>query len=177
MDKGEIRRRVLKQLKGQKPDIKASMDDQLLDKLLAQTSYQEATCLATYLAFDFEFDTSSLIEAALAVGKRVVVPKTLPKGDMIFVPYDSKHLVKNSFGLWEPISSEVISKDQIDLIHVPAVAVNQAGYRIGFGGGYYDRYLVDFKGSTLMTVYPCQQVAFEPEVHDIRIGKVLSCEK
>lgn len=149
------------------------MDQALLQAFLALPAYKEASCLATYLAFDFEYDTQLVIQAALSAGKEILVPKIFPQGKMMFVPYQPDQLQKNHFGIWEPLSSEGVAKNKIDLIHVPALAVNAAGYRIGFGGGYYDRYLADFEGRTVSTVYPCQQLNFQPEAHDIRVGEVL----
>ena len=62
---------------------------------------------------------------------------------------------------------------QIDLIHVPGLVFTTEGYRIGYGGGYYDRYLEHFSGHTLSTTYPCQIQDFIPEKHDIPVQEVL----
>ena len=62
---------------------------------------------------------------------------------------------------------------QIDLIHVPGLVFRTKGYRIGYGGGYYDRYLEHFSGHTLSTVYPCQIQDFISENHDIPVQEVL----
>lgn len=70
----------------------------------------------------------------------------------------------------------MVEKTHIDLIHVPGVAFNKGGYRIGYGGGYYDRYLADFKGMTVSTIYPCQLADFQPDNYDIPIQEVLICE-
>ena len=56
------------------------------------------------------------------------------------------------------------------------VAFNKKGYRIGYGGGYYDRYLADFKGMTVSTIYPYQLVDFQPDDCDIPVQEVLICE-
>lgn len=93
---------------------------------------------------------------------------------MDFVVYDSQQLVKTSFGLLEPQGNlEVVEASQIDLIHVPGLAFTTKGYRIGYGGGYYDRYLEHFTGHTLSTVYHYQIQDFIPENHDIPVQEVL----
>ena len=93
---------------------------------------------------------------------------------MDFVVYDAQQLVKTSFGLLEPQGDlEVVDASQIDLIHVPGLVFTTKGYRIGYGGGYYDRYLEHFSGHTLSTIYPCQIQDFIPENHDIPVQEVL----
>ena len=59
------------------------------------------------------------------------------------------------------------------MIHVPLVAVNHNGFRIGYGGGYYDRFLSGFAGSTISTAYDCQVCDFTPDSFDIAVQTVL----
>ena len=63
-------------------------------------------------------------------------------------------------------------KDKIDLIHVPGVAFNDKGFRVGYGAGYYDRYLADFCGATVSTIYDFQRYSFEEESHDVAVREV-----
>ena len=136
-------------------------------------AYQQADVIATYLAFNFEYDTSLLIEQAQKDGKKILVPKTFSKGKMIFVAYDSEKLVETRFGLMEPINDEAVAKSEIDLIHVPGLVFNKSGFRIGYGGGYYDRYLKDFVGNTVSTIYDFQRLDFEEEGYDISVKEVI----
>ena len=99
-----------------------------------------------------------------------------PQGRMTFVDYNPNDLELTVFGIWEPRSERTVEKSHIDLIHVPGVAFNKKGYRIGYGGGYYDRYLADFKGMTVSTIYPYQLVDFQPDDCDIPVQEVLICE-
>lgn len=171
--KKSLRQDMLKRLKQMPLAEKARADQGLLQAVLAHPAYQEASCLATYLSFDFEYDTRKLIKEAQVAGKQVLVPKTLSGGQMIFLPYDEDNLVRTSFGLLEPRQIEPLPDLTIDLIHVPALVLNKAGYRIGFGGGYYDRYLANFSGQTLTTAYACQIQEFTPERHDMKVKEVL----
>lgn len=90
--------------------------------------------------------------------------------------YNESCLQKSSFGLMEPISEEAVDKTEIDLIHVPGVVFNSQGFRIGYGGGYYDHYLVDFAGESVSSIYSFQQSDFEPDYHDIAVKEVLTYE-
>ena len=172
--KSELRKQVLQEMKAIPRKQKQAIDQALTEGLLQHPFYQEAKIIAIYLSFPHEFQTQELIEQALRDGKKVLIPKTYPKGRMDFVVYDPQQLVKTSFGLLEPQGDlEVVDASQIDLIHVPGLAFTTEGCRIGYGGGYYDRYLEHFTGHTLSTVYPCQVQDFIPENHDIPVQEVL----
>ena len=176
--KAELRKKILQEMKALSQEQKQAMDQALTDQFLKHPFYQEAKLIASYLSFPHEFQTQELIEQALRDCKKVLIPKTYPKGRMDFVVYDPQQLVKTSFGLLEPQGDlEVVDVSQIDLIHVPGLAFTTEGYRIGYGGGYYDRYLKHFSGNTLSTVYPCQIRDFIPEDHDIPVQEVLVDER
>ena len=176
--KSELRKQVLQEMKALPREQKKAMHLALTDQFLKHPFYQEAKVIATYLSFPHEFQTQELIEQALKDGKKVLIPKTYSKGRMDFVVYHPQQLAKTSFGLLEPQGDlEVVDASQIDLIHVPGLAFTTKGYRIGYGGGYYDRYLKHFTGHTLSTVYPCQIRDFSPENHDIPVQEVLIDER
>ena len=172
--KAELRKKILQEMKSLSQEQKQAMDQVLTERFLQHPFYQEAKVIATYISFPHEFQTQELIERVLKDGKKVLIPKTYPKGRMEFVVYDLKQLVKTSFGLLEPQGNlEVVEPSQIDLIHVPGLAFTTEGYRIGYGGGYYDRYLEHFAGHTMSTIYPCQVQEFNSENHDIPVQEVL----
>ena len=176
--KAELRKQVLQEMKALPQEQKQFIDQALTERLLHHPFYQEAKVIASYLSFPHEFQTQELIDQALRDGKKVLIPKTYPKGRMDFVVYDPQQLVKTSFGLLEPQGDlEVVDASQIDLIHVPGLAFTTEGYRIGYGGGYYDRYLKHITGHTLSTIYPCQIQDFSPENHDIPVQEVLIDER
>ncbi|WP_247921147.1 5-formyltetrahydrofolate cyclo-ligase [Streptococcus oralis] len=175
--KAELRKKILQEMKTLSQEQKQAMDQALTERFLNHPVYQEAKVIATYLSFPHEFQTQGLIDQALKGGKKVLIPKTYPKGRMEFVVYHPQQLVKTSFGLLEPQGDlEVVEPYQIDLIHVPGLAFTTEGYRIGYGGGYYDRYLEHFAGHTMSTIYPCQVQEFNSENHDIPVQEVLIYE-
>ena len=175
--KSELRKQVLQEMKSIPQKQKIAMDQALTERFLNHPFYQEAKVIATYLSFSHEFQTQELIDQALKDGKKVLIPKTYPKGRMEFVVYDPQQLKKTSFGLLEPQGDlEVVDTSRIDLIHVPGLAFTTEGYRIGYGGGYYDRYLENFAGQTMSKIYPCQIQNFNSEDHDIPVQEVLIYE-
>ena len=177
MKKG-LRKQVLHELKALSKEEKQSMNDWLTEQFLQHTFYKEAKTIATYLSFPHEFQTVRLIEQAQKDGKNILIPKTYPHGKMDFVLYEPEKLERNSFGLLEPQGEfTILEPSQIDLIHVPGLAFNPSAYRIGYGGGYYDRYLEHFPGPTISTLYPCQIQNFQPEHYDIPVEEVLIYER
>lgn len=171
--KESIRETVLKKLDTQDRSIKAEKDQAMTEAILSTSSYQSAKTTATYLPMDHEFDSHFLIAQAQADGKTILVPKVTGPGQMVFLPYNPDNLIESYFGVLEPADGQVFEKDSIDLVHVPGVAFNEKGYRIGHGGGYYDRYLADYKGATISTIYDFQRADFVPESHDIPVKEVI----
>ncbi|MFD0705080.1 5-formyltetrahydrofolate cyclo-ligase [Alloscardovia venturai] len=115
-----------------------------------------------------------IISNALACKKHVVIPRTLPHSDMEFVKYNSAWLSLTHFGVLEPVNGQVFEPHTIDLMIVPALAVNQRGYRIGFGGGYYDRYLKKYTGHTVSLVYNFQHAEFDSDTFDVPIQHLIT---
>lgn len=172
-----LRNKTIAAMKGLPQSVKAEADSQLTQRFIQLSAFQEAQTLATYLSMGHEFSTASLIQAALQDGKRVCVPRTYPQGRMEFVEYDPEILEKTRFGLLEPTEQgKVVDKAEIDLIHVPGLVFQSKGYRIGYGGGYYDRYLADYTGKTVSTIYSIQEGEFQPDSFDIAVQEVLVYE-
>ena len=175
--KKTLRKETIAAMKELPESVKTQADEQLTQRLLELPAFQEAQTLATYLSMGHEFSTASLIQAALQSGKRVCVPRTYPQGRMEFVEYDPDILEKTRFGLLEPNETgKVVDQSESDLIHVPGGVFQSKGYRIGYGGGYYDRYLADFTGKTVSTTYSIQQGEFQPNAFDVAVQEVLVYE-
>ena len=176
--KKSLRKQVLQELKSLSKEEKQSINDWLTDQFFQHPFYKEAKTVATYLSFPHEFQTARLIEQAQKDRKTILIPKTYPHGKMDFVLYEPEKLERNSFGLLEPQGDfTILEPSQIDLIHVPGLAFNPSRYRVGYGGGYYDRYLEHFPGPTISTIYPCQIQNFLPERYDIPVEEVLIYER
>ena len=176
--KKALRKQTLQKLKSLSAEEKEVMDAWLTEQLLLHPFYKEAKTIATYLSFPHEFQTARLINQAQKDGKTILIPKTYPHGKMDFVLYEPEKLERNSFGLLEPQGDfTILEPSQIDLIHVPGLAFNPAGYRIGYGGGYYDRYLSNYSDNSISTLYPCQIQNFQPEHYDIPVAEVLIYER
>ncbi|MBF0777967.1 5-formyltetrahydrofolate cyclo-ligase [Streptococcus cuniculi] len=176
MEKSRIRKSMLARLKGLSVEEREAWSEWACQAICGLLAYQEAGTIATFLSMPHELDTSYLIAQAKQDGKQVVVPKTYGKGRMVFVPYDANDLELSSFGVWEPRSDEVVEPSEIDIIHVPGLAWNEAGYRIGYGGGFYDRYLLDYQGMTVSTICDFQRYEFSEEEFDQAVRELVCYE-
>lgn len=158
MDKSRLRVELIEKLTQLSSFEKSKMERELTGKLLAHSWWENASTVALTLAQPLEIETKPLIDAAWQSGKQVVVPRTEKGGKMDFVYYtpDTK-MERSSFGIVEPIRAlPAVPKEQIQVMIVPGLGFNLRGYRIGFGAGYYDRYLADYQGKTISLALPQQ---------------------
>ena len=133
------------------------LDDRITQKLLATSEYAEATTVLTYVSVSSEVSTRMFIECALRDGKTVAVPRCLPGHCLEFVAIVSlEQLVAAPFNLLEPAKelpalTEYQKNNSICI--VPALLVDTKGYRLGYGAGFYDRFLSTYPGKKICLAY------------------------
>ena len=133
------------------------LDDRITQKLLATSEYAEATAVLTYVSVSSEVSTRMFIECALRDGKTVAVPRCLPGHRLEFVAIVSlEQLVAAPFNLLEPAKElPAVTEDQKNnsICIVPALLVDTKGYRLGYGAGFYDRFLSTYPGKKICLAY------------------------
>ena len=133
------------------------LDDRITQKLLATSEYVEATTVLTYVSVSSEVSTRMFIESALRDGKTVAVPRCLPGHCLEFVAITSlDQLIAAPFGLLEPPKElSALTEEQMDasICIVPALLVDTKGYRLGYGAGFYDRFLSTYSGRKICLAY------------------------
>ena len=133
------------------------LDDRITQKLLAISEYVEATTVLTYVSVSSEVSTRMFIECALRDGKTVAVPRCLPGHCLEFVAIASlEQLVAAPFNLLEPAKElPAVTEDQKNnsICIVPALLVDTKGYRLGYGAGFYDRFLSTYPGKKICLAY------------------------
>ena len=133
------------------------LDDRITQKLLATSEYAEATTVLTYVSVSSEVSTRMFIECALRDGKTVAVPRCLPGHCLEFVAIASlEQLVAAPFNLLEPAKElPAVTEDQKNnsICIVPALLVDIKGYRLGYGAGFYDRFLSTYPGKKICLAY------------------------
>ena len=126
-----------------------------------------------------EVDTWIILKYLKAMGKIVVLPKSAQDtNDMShFVFQHKKQLKKNSWGIWEPAEGVEIKSEEIDLVFIPLVIFDKAGYRIGYGKGYYDKFLSQCREDCikvgLSLLNPIDKIEYV-EPHDLRMDYCVS---
>lgn len=127
---------------------KEALDAEIQTRLLISPEYRAADTVLLYMARPHEIATSMILYAALANHKRVALPVCFGQGEMIFRQITGlSDVVPGCFGILEPKADcEKILPDEHTLCVCPALSCDMRGYRLGFGGGYYDRYLASFRG-------------------------------
>lgn len=154
---------------------------QVAQQLFNTDEWIDASTIAVTVSKAPEVDTFQIIRKGWEQGKRIVVPKCEPKSRKLNFRTLKRfsELETVYYGLLEPIVSETesVSPDEIDLVIVPGLAFSRDGYRLGFGGGYYDRFLANYQGNTMSLTFKDQIVPEVPvESHDIPVRKIVSSE-
>jgi len=131
------------------PEEKSTLDRLVAENVRRLKEYRPAKTLLIYMSTPIEVDTVQIIKNAWADGKRVAVPRCIPDSrDMEFHYIDSLEcLAPGTFSVLEPNPSLPVVDDFTGcLMIVPGMQFDMKGYRIGYGKGYYDRYMVRFSG-------------------------------
>lgn len=177
MEKNKLRKKTLALLASLDKAEHDEKSSKLAELLFETEEWKRAHFVGVTLARYPEIGTEAIIRRAWQSGKTVAIPETIyPGHKMQFREYkNGDQLIKKKFDLFEPSEeAKLVPKNQLSLLIVPGVVFNSAGYRIGFGGGFYDRYLTDFLGDTISLAF-YEQVNEElvVEDHDIPVQKVL----
>ena len=103
-------------------------------------NFQNASVILTYMPMSSEIDLTPLL--ARCPTKRWAIPRIVSGGQMIFYDYDSSRLVRHAYGMLEPaMDCSIIPPEEIQLTLAPGLAIDGYGWRLGYGGGFYDRFL------------------------------------
>lgn len=160
------------------PTERRIIGERAIQHLLRTPGFDRAEALLTYVGSkDSELDTLPLIEAALALGKTVLVPITRARGVMVWSRLEDITVLRMTpLGLLEPQADAVrlVAPDG-GLCIVPGLGFRGDGHRVGFGGGYYDRFLSSFRGDTAALVPETLfGMSFPIEPHDQAVDAVVT---
>ena len=152
--KTELRKRLKAERAQLSAEQVALSSEQVSRHILACDAYRKAQCIMGYLAFGKELSVDAVLRAALAEGKKVVVPLVTSATEMVpVVLCNMEDFELDRYGIRsvrEP--AQQCAPQELDLVLVPGVAFDREGGRLGMGAGYYDRFLPQTQGATLMGV-------------------------
>ena len=155
-----------KELRKEIKYLRDSLDDgyileasrSITEKVIASNAFHNSQTIFTYISTLREPDTSEIITEARRLGKKILVPLCLAKPDMLAVDLDNQ------------TEQTAADKADIDLVIVPCMSANSDGTRLGHGGGYYDKFLEDYKGETLCLCFSkLMRDDIPQEEHDIKV--------
>ena len=173
LTKADLRRKLLQNREAQ-PD----KDRRILANLLACKGFAEARIILTYVSTEREIDTRGLISHCLEVGKKVAVPRTGVHTIAFYEITSLDELEQGRFGIAEPkghCKSVQISRENARAFCVvPALACSADGFRLGYGKGYYDRFLRTFSGTTAALCYSEKVMELPVEPHDVAVNLVIT---
>ena len=165
MDKKILRKELLQKRKGIEKSLKGKWDIEISKSICALDCFKNAKQVLVFASRENEFDTRYIIERCREQSKRVFYPLCLDKnGNMKFFKVDSVgDLQPGNFGILEPKRTcKPYSPTDFDVVIVPCLSVDKNKNRIGYGKGYYDRFLKDFQGVSICPCYDEMQTDLLP---------------
>ncbi len=175
MDKKQLRKEIRQRKQAMTEEEIREKSQILGEKFLQSQAYKQAKTIYGYLPYNQEVRTEPILLQALRDGKRVAVPKIF--GDTMEFIYleDLSQVAPGYAGIPEPVLDTPIARDKTALVLMPGLAFDAQGHRIGYGGGYYDKYLAQEPGHP--TVALCYDFQLFPRLDtqefDIPVDTVL----
>jgi len=150
--KRALRARWLAERAALPPEVVAAASERVQAHLEAWPPFRSAQTILTYMAFRNEIDLTPLL--ARHPEKRWVLPRVAGPGELTLHRYRPGALRRHPYGMWEPTPEcPTVAPEEIELALIPGVAFDRYGFRLGYGGGYFDRLLPRLKGLTVGVTY------------------------
>ena len=175
MNKQELRKSIREQKRAM-TEAQIQEKSRLLGQLFAASAlYRNAKTIYGYMPYNQEVRTVPMLEQAIRDGKRVAIPKCYGDEMRFIFMEDLSKVEKGYAGIPEPIEDAPIADDETALVLMPGLAFDPEGHRIGYGGGFYDKFLAkEPNHPTLALCYDFQMVEhLETEEFDIPVDTVL----
>ncbi len=175
MNKQELRRTIRERKRAMTEEEIVERSNALAEKFYNSPAYQAASTIYGYLPYNQEVRTVPMLQRALDEGKRVAIPKVYGEEMRFIYLEDLTQVSKGYAGIPEPIADAPVAEDKQALVLMPGLAFDPQGHRIGYGGGFYDRFLAqEPHHPTLALCYEFQmQAHLDTEEFDIPVDTVL----
>lgn len=141
MDKIQLRKYIREQKRAMSEGQICAAGRRLRALFLQSRQYRDAKTVYGYMPYNQEVRTVPILEQALADGKRVAVPKVYGEEMRFIYVTDFDGMEKSDFGIPEPVSDGPVADDPTALVLMPGLAFDKDGHRVGYGGGFYDKFL------------------------------------
>ena len=169
-----IRKLILKKRNSLPEKKLLSFSERIKASLFSAKEYQSAKAVMFYVSFNKEVSTHKMIIESLKT-KIGIVPKCVKNEIVPHKIQSFSELKKGTLGILEPKTKKVFPKEKIDLIIVPGIAFDKRGFRIGYGKGYYDRFLKNIKAMKIALVFEFQVIEKVPNHEkDVPVDKIIT---
>ncbi len=174
VEKARLRKQLLDSRDSLSQDFINITSKQIQDNLRKVDFFRNAKSVGAYYSIGSEVKTQEILQEILKSGRDVTLPKVVKK-DLVFKKINSfSDLEQGNFSVMEP-KDDCKDVKKIEVIIVPAIALTRNGYRLGYGFGYYDRYLSGKKSKTIALSYSKQVIrSFPHSDHDVRIDCIVT---
>ena len=178
MDKKALRDYIRHKKRQMTPQQIEMAGDRLAEAFIKTHAYQQAETIYGYMPYNQEVRTIPILEHALRHGKRVAVPKVYGDEMRFIYVTDLKVMEKSSCGIPEPIADNPVADDPTALVLMPGLAFDLQGHRIGYGGGFYDKFFAkEPLHPKIALCYDFQLFpALDTDAYDIPVDQVISTE-
>ncbi len=175
MNKQELRRQIRARKRAMTEEEIVQKSTRLGELLFRSEAYRQASTIYGYLPYNQEVRTVPMLEQALRDGKKVAVPKCYGDEMRFLYMTDLSQVAKGYAGIPEPIADGPVAEDETALVLMPGLAFDSQGHRIGYGGGFYDKFLAREPGHpTLALCYDFQMLPeLDTEEFDIPVDTVI----
>lgn len=176
MNKSELRSLIRAQKRAMTPSAIEQASRELGQKLVDSDQYKTAKTIYGYMPYNQEVRTVPMLERALADGKQVAVPKVYGDTMKFILVTDLTQMACNQWGIPEPVADGPVADDPYAMVLMPGLAFTAKGDRMGYGGGFYDKFLAEEPNHpTVALCYDFQLLESLPtEQYDIPVDLVLT---
>lgn len=175
MNKQELRQAIRARKRAMTEEDILRRSEILAEKFARSNAYRAAKTIYGYLPYNQEVRTVPMLRRALEEGKRVAVPKVYGDNMKFIYLDDLSQVAKGYAGIPEPVADGPVAQDETALVLMPGLAFDRAGHRIGYGGGFYDKFLArEPHHPTVALCYDFQVMdRLETEEFDIPVDLVI----
>jgi len=155
-------------------NVREKLDERIYNNLVKLEYIRNCETFLIYASSPDEVDTRRFIKKMLGDGKIIAIPKCIGR-NMVFISVNSlDELIRSSFGVDEPSDGIKITDFHNTVCIVPALRFDRDGYRLGWGGGFYDRFLSGYTGHSIGICYEDNCGNVPTDIYDIAVNSVIT---
>ena len=174
MNKSILRSKYIEIRKSIKGENKLKYDNDIFGKIINSSEYKKSKLVLIYVSLKDEVDTIKLIKQCLKENKKVAVPKCQGNTINFYYINSLEELKKGKFNLLEPENNSLVLDSENSICIIPGICFDKQGNRIGYGKGYYDRFLEKYRGTKIGITYKdciCEKI--DTDKYDIKMDKII----